>query len=292
MRLSTVILPHARWMELRHTWRRAEELGFDAAYTYDHLSWRSFRDLPWFDALTTLSAAAVETSKIRIGTLVTTPNFRHPVPLAKQLLSIDDLSEGRLTIGVGAGGTGFDASALGHEPWSPAERADRFAEFTELLNQLLREPVTTASGRHYSASEVRMIPPALQHPRPPIYVAATGPRGIALAATVGQGWVTFGAPAGSPTSTEESVTKQVELMLGALEEHGRDARHFERVLLDAFGEERPLASVDAFVDWAGRYRAAGITELVVHWPVPDSIFAADQDVFEAVAVHGLAQLGS
>ena len=224
MRLSTVILPHARWTQVRHTWRRAEELGFDAAYTYDHLSWRSFRDLPWFDALTTLSAAAVETSKIRIGTLVTTPNFRHPVPLAKQLLSIDDLSEGRLTIGVGAGGHGLrrqrarSRALVAGRARGPVRRVHRAAQ------SVATRACDHRTGRHYSASEVRMIPPALQHPRPPIYVAATGPRGIALAATVGQGWVTFGAPAGSPTSTEESVTKQVELMLGALEEHGRDAR--------------------------------------------------------------------
>jgi alkanesulfonate monooxygenase SsuD/methylene tetrahydromethanopterin reductase-like flavin-dependent oxidoreductase (luciferase family) len=292
MRLSTVILPSGRWSEVRHTWRRAEDMGFHAAYTYDHLSWRSFRDLPWFDALTTLSAAAVETSRMRIGTLVTSPNFRHPVPLAKQLLSIDDLSDGRLTIGVGAGGTGFDSSALGNEPWSPAERADRFAEFTELVDILLREPVTTRMGRHYSALEVRMIPPAIQQPRPPIYVAATGPRGFALAARFGQGWVTFGAPSGSQDPTEVSVALQVTRVLEALAAQGRDHEHFERVLLDAFSEERPLASLDAFVDWAGRYQSAGITELVVHWPIPDSIFEADLSVFESIAAHGLAQLSA
>ena len=85
---------------------RAESLGLHAAYTYDHLSWRSFRDRPWFEAMTTLAAAAVATSTLRLGTLVTSPNFRHPVPLAKELLTLDDLSEGRLVVGIGSGGTG------------------------------------------------------------------------------------------------------------------------------------------------------------------------------------------
>ncbi|MDH6625060.1 alkanesulfonate monooxygenase SsuD/methylene tetrahydromethanopterin reductase-like flavin-dependent oxidoreductase (luciferase family) [Streptomyces sp. LBL] len=72
MRLSTVILPHRRWHEGgRPTWTRAERLGFHAAYAYDHLSWRSFRDGPWFGAVPTLTAAAAVTERIRLGTLVT-----------------------------------------------------------------------------------------------------------------------------------------------------------------------------------------------------------------------------
>jgi alkanesulfonate monooxygenase SsuD/methylene tetrahydromethanopterin reductase-like flavin-dependent oxidoreductase (luciferase family) len=103
MRLSTVILPLERWPHSQKKWRRAEELGFSAAYTYDHLSWGRLEDRPWFGAVPTLSAAALATSTIRLGTFVTTPNFRHPVPLAKDLLSLDDLSNGRLTVGVGRG---------------------------------------------------------------------------------------------------------------------------------------------------------------------------------------------
>src|ERR1700678_806064 len=113
MRLSTVILPIYKWEEGRTIWARAEELGFHAAYTYDHLTWQSFRDRPWFDSMTTLAAAATVTEGLRIGTLVTSPNFRHPVTLAKELLSLDHLTQGRLTVGIGSGGTGFDATALG-----------------------------------------------------------------------------------------------------------------------------------------------------------------------------------
>ncbi|MEU2821915.1 LLM class flavin-dependent oxidoreductase [Streptomyces bacillaris] len=79
LRLSTVILPVDRWQEGgRDRWRRAEELGFHTAYTYDHLSWRSFRDRTWFGALPTLTAAATATQRLRLGTLVTSVKPRSP----------------------------------------------------------------------------------------------------------------------------------------------------------------------------------------------------------------------
>jgi alkanesulfonate monooxygenase SsuD/methylene tetrahydromethanopterin reductase-like flavin-dependent oxidoreductase (luciferase family) len=80
MRLSTVILPIYRWHEQgREVWREAEKLGFHAAYTYDHLSWRTFRDKPWFGALPTLTAAAAVTERVRLGTLVTSVKPRSPI---------------------------------------------------------------------------------------------------------------------------------------------------------------------------------------------------------------------
>ncbi|WSQ69184.1 LLM class flavin-dependent oxidoreductase [Streptomyces sp. NBC_01216] len=78
-RLSTVILPIHRWAEGQKIWRRAEDLGFHAAYTYDHLSWRSFRDGPWFGAIPTLTAAATATQSMRLGTLVTSVKPRSPI---------------------------------------------------------------------------------------------------------------------------------------------------------------------------------------------------------------------
>ncbi|WSC93674.1 LLM class flavin-dependent oxidoreductase [Streptomyces sp. NBC_01754] len=79
MRLSTVILPIHRWVEGQKIWRRAEDLGFHAAYTYDHLSWRTFRDGPWYGAIPTLTAAATATRSMRLGTLVTPVKPRSPI---------------------------------------------------------------------------------------------------------------------------------------------------------------------------------------------------------------------
>ncbi|MFF1870695.1 LLM class flavin-dependent oxidoreductase [Kitasatospora herbaricolor] len=294
MRLSTVILPIHRWSEGQKIWRRAEDLGFHAAYTYDHLSWRSFRDEPWFGAVPTLTAAATATERIRLGTLVTSPNFRHPVTLAKELISLDDVSGGRVTVGIGVGGAGFDATATGQEAWTPKERADRFDEFLPLLDKLLTQDATTEHGHYYSAVEARNIPGCVQRPRVPFYVAATGPRGLKLAAEHGQGWVTYGDPRGPADVPVEQAPAVIEAQLAKLaaacEAGGRDLATLEKVLLQGSTAEQPLASLDAFVDWAGRYQELGITELVIHWPVPDSIFDVDPAVFERIATEGLAQL--
>src|SRR5687767_1958566 len=143
MRIGVLILPEFPWSTARNLWRHAEELGFDHAWTYDHLAWRSLRDSPWFAAIPTLTAAATATERIRLGTLVASPNFRHPVPFAKELITLDDISGGRLTLGIGSGGLGWDATMLGTSPWSPGERADRFAEFVALTDRLLRDSATS-----------------------------------------------------------------------------------------------------------------------------------------------------
>jgi alkanesulfonate monooxygenase SsuD/methylene tetrahydromethanopterin reductase-like flavin-dependent oxidoreductase (luciferase family) len=297
LRLSTVILPYRRWNDGgRSSWTRAEELGFHTAYTYDHLSWRTFRDGPWFGAVPTLTAAASVTDRIRLGTLVTSPNFRHPVTLAKELISLDDISGGRITLGIGAGGTGFDATALGQEPWSPRERADRFAEFVPLLDRLLTEDSVTHEGTYYSAVEARTIPGCVQRPRLPFAVAATGPRGLRLAARYGQAWVTTGDPKlfenGTPEQSVQALRGQTEKLAAACAEAGRDVAELDKILLTGFtpDRDRPLTSLDAFVDFAGRHRELGFTEIVIHWPIPDSEFAADEKVFEQIATEAPAQL--
>ncbi|WP_093712010.1 LLM class flavin-dependent oxidoreductase [Actinacidiphila alni] len=299
LRLSTVILPIYRWAEGRKVWEGAEDLGFHAAYTYDHLSWRSFRDRTWFGAIPTLTAAAGVTDRMRLGTLVTSPNFRHPVPLAKELMTLDDISGGRVTLGVGAGGTGFDATTLGQQPWTPKERADRFADFVELLDRLLSQGDITFNGRFYSAVEARNIPGCVQTPRLPFAIAATGPRGMQLAAKYGQAWVTTGDPAlyeaGTPQESLDAVRGQVERISASLRDAARDPDDVPKVFLTGFTPDRaaPFESVDAFVDFAGRHAEAGITEIVIHWPIPDTPeFAYDQATFERIATEAPRQLTS
>jgi alkanesulfonate monooxygenase SsuD/methylene tetrahydromethanopterin reductase-like flavin-dependent oxidoreductase (luciferase family) len=296
MRLSTVILPVRRWHDGgREQWVRAEELGFHTAYTYDHLSWREpFREGTWFGAVPTLTAAATATRRMRLGTMVTSPNFRHPVTLAKELLTLDDVSDGRITLGVGAGGSGFDATALGQEPWTPRERADRFAEFVPMLDRLLSEPSLTEEGRFYAAGDVRNVPGCVQRPRLPFAVAATGPRGMRLAARHGQAWVTTGDPKlfaeGTPEQSRAAIRGQLDRLATACAEAGRDAAELDKVLLTGFTPDRPLDSFDAFVDFAGRHFALGITEIVLHAPIPDTGFAADRKGFDRIATEGLAAL--
>lgn len=292
MRVSTVILPVYRRAEAAARWRTADELGFHAAYTYDHLSWREFRDLPWYATVPTLAAAAAVTERVRLGTLVSTPNFREPVTFAKELMTLDELSEGRITVGLGAGTTGFDATVLGSGAWSSRERADRLRDFVTLLDRLLTEPAVTHDQGHYRAHEARTVPGCVQQPRLPFAIAAGGPRGLALAARFGQAWVTTGDPSAGDSvhQARAAVRAQVARLEDACAAEGRDAASVERILLTGFTPDRPLESVDAFLDVAHGYREAGITEIVVHWPIPDSQFAADVSVFERIASSAMHTL--
>jgi alkanesulfonate monooxygenase SsuD/methylene tetrahydromethanopterin reductase-like flavin-dependent oxidoreductase (luciferase family) len=286
VRLGVVILPEYSWRAGRDIWSRAEALGFDHAWTYDHLAWRSLRESTWFSAIPTLTAAALATERIRLGPLVASPNFRHPVPFAKELMTLDDISNGRLTLGIGSGGVGWDATVLGEEPWTPRERADRFAEFVEITDRVLREPETSYEGRYYSAAGATTHPGCTQRPRVPFAVAATGPRAMQLAARYADTWVTTGDRGHEPTRAAESgaavVRRQIDMLEAACSTAGRDAASVGRLVLSGISLDSGLGSPAEFVDTIGRYAEAGVTDFVVHWPRPDDPFAGDLSTFEDV----------
>jgi alkanesulfonate monooxygenase SsuD/methylene tetrahydromethanopterin reductase-like flavin-dependent oxidoreductase (luciferase family) len=165
MRHGVVILPERTWPQAAEMWRGAERLGFHHAWTFDHLMWRWLREANWFASLPTLTAAAAATSQIRLGTLVANPNLRHPVTFAKEIMTLDDISGGRVICGIGAGAEGFDAEVLGKPRLSPRERSARFAEFVELMDLLLRQEETTYNGRYYQSKAAHMHPGCVQRPR-------------------------------------------------------------------------------------------------------------------------------
>ncbi|MCG5220750.1 LLM class flavin-dependent oxidoreductase [Streptosporangium sp. KLBMP 9127] len=282
LRVSTQMWPMESWPRAGGLWRQAEEFGFDTAWVADHVAWRG--NTPWHDSYATLAAAAAVTTRIRLGTLVTSPNFRHPVPTATAAKTIDDISGGRLTLGIGSGGVNrnSDAGILGGPEWPPAERADRFAEWVELLDRLLRGPETTYEGAYYSAREVLTAPGCVQRPRVPFAIAATGSRGMRLAARYGDMWVTNGNQR-MPDQPQRAVREQVEALHEACAAEGRDPAQLRRLLLTGFTDEPWCESLAAFQDLAGRYGELGITDIALHWPRPDSAWAADMNVFEAIA---------
>ena len=285
MRLGVVLLPEQRWLaDGRRTWQEAEALGFSHAWTYDHLAWRTLRDEPWFGAVPLLAAAAAVTGTIRLGTLVASPNFRHPVPFARELLALDDVSGGRFTLGIGAGGEGWDATMLGHDPWSRAERTARFEEFVGLLDRLLTEPDVSFRGRHYAAVEARSSPGCIQQPRLPFAIAATGPRGMALAARHGAVWVTTGERTSGElvdaTAGADEVRRQIDRLEEACAAIGRDASSIDRLVLSGPSLDPGLGSPTQFGDTLGRYADVGVTDFVVHWPRPTDPYRGDRAAFE------------
>jgi alkanesulfonate monooxygenase SsuD/methylene tetrahydromethanopterin reductase-like flavin-dependent oxidoreductase (luciferase family) len=285
VRYGVIILADQRWESGARRWRLAEQYGFDHAWTYDHLGWRELVDGPWFDAVPTLTAAALVTSRIALGTLVASPNFRHPVSFARQLTALDDISGGRLLLGLGAGAgpPSFDAAVLGGRPLSARERADRFAEFTKLLDLLLREDHVTWRGRYYAAVDARNLPGCVQQPRVPFVVAGTGRRAIGLAARFGEGWVTTGPAADAAQDWWRCVAQAAGWLDEELASAGRAPDRVRRYLsLDASGSYA-LSSAESFADAAGRAAELGFTDVVTHWPRESGRYAGTESVVEAVA---------
>lgn len=288
--LGVLVLPEAPGPDGGRIWRRCEDLGFDHAWTLDHLSWRTAADHPWFDALTTLAVAATGTSRMHLGTLVVSPNFRHPVLTARQAVALDHASGGRFVLGIGAGPAGADARGLGGPEPSPSERADRFGEFVTLTDLLLRRPVTTYEGRHYRAREVRMAPGCLRRPRLPLAVAATGPRGLLLAAAHADIWVTIGGTRQPGAEAERdafaTLRRQSARLSEACERTGqagppRRLVNLSRVVPDSYSSPERLA------DLVGRCTQEGFTDVVVAHPRPDGVFAGDPGAFERAVLHVL-----
>ncbi|MGC5028360.1 LLM class flavin-dependent oxidoreductase [Micromonospora sp. DT229] len=290
MRIGIVILPDQRWSVARHRWQQADEWGFDHAWTYDHLGWRDLVDGPWFDSMATLTAAATVTSRIRLGTLVASPNFRHPAAFARQVTALDDVSEGRVLLGIGAGGIGFDSAVLGGETLPPRQRVDRFGEFTELLDGILRNDGTTWRGDWFAAVDARNNPGCVQQPRVPFVVAANGTRSMRLAARYGQGWVTIGTDDDDLDAWWAGVAETVARFDSVLAEQGRDPADLDRYLsLDA-APVFSLSSAQFFADQVGRAAELGFTDVITHWPRESSWYAGDEAILADVATRLLPQL--
>lgn len=294
VRLGVVVLPEYGWPETRRIWCAAEEWGLQHAWTFDHFSWRSLRGEPWYDSLTTLTAVAAVTERIRVGTLVASPNIRHPVLMAKQVMTLDEISGGRFVLGIGAGAAdGADTRVMGVA--DGVRRGDRFEEFVTLTDSLLRQSRTTSHGAYYQAVEADMVPGCVQRPRVPFALAASGPRGFRLAARFAETWVTIG-DAGRPGERSEAdgwemLRRQVGQLTAACEQAGRDPERIGKLVNVSRVVPDPYVSVERFVDVVGRCHELGFTDIVVNHPRRSGIFHGDPDTFAHAVQQALAVFG-
>jgi alkanesulfonate monooxygenase SsuD/methylene tetrahydromethanopterin reductase-like flavin-dependent oxidoreductase (luciferase family) len=295
VRVGIVILPEHRWWAAEPRWRGAETYGFDHVWTYDHLGWRSLVDGPWFDSMATLTAAAMVTDTIRLGTLVVSPHFRHPVSFARQVLALDDISDGRFMLGLGSGATGkggYDRTVMGEQDITPRQVTARFGEFVKLMDSVLAQPKTDFSGEFYTAVQARNAPGCVQRPRVPFLVGADGPKAMAVAAEFGQGWITLGQR--DATDLDDwwrGVAQTAARFDEILAAQGRDRATVDRYLSVDASPLFSMESVEAFRDHVGRAQAAGFTDVVVHWPRHDGVYAGRESVLEEVAADVLPLLG-
>ena len=209
------------WRDAAPLWSAAEQMGFAHAWTYDHLVWSGLPDSPWFAAVPTLAAAAGVTSTIGLGTFVSSPNYRHPYTFARDVLTLDDLTGGRFLCGLGTGGD-LDSRILG-EDRTLKERVDRFHEFVPLLDRLLREDHVDHDGASYTARDARTLPAPVRQ-RVPLLIAANGPRSVRLAATLGDGWITYGGQG----DTLDAWFDHVGALVGRFEDGARRRRSRRR----------------------------------------------------------------
>jgi alkanesulfonate monooxygenase SsuD/methylene tetrahydromethanopterin reductase-like flavin-dependent oxidoreductase (luciferase family) len=195
-------------------------------------------------------------------------------------------------LGVGPGTEGPDAQALGQDPWSSAERMDRYGEFVQTLRQVLDgdgDARTTISGRHYAATNAPSTPGTLQTPFP-LTIAAGGPRGLSLAASSGQQWVTIGPGSGEPRTPADivdAVRRQRTRLDQACAKVGRDADSLGKVVLWTPADP-VISSLDQFEALAAPYAEMGIDQLVLHHPAQTGPYSGSVPVFEKIAERSAA----
>jgi alkanesulfonate monooxygenase len=181
LRIFTEPQQGASYATLHRVAAAAEELGFDAFFRSDHyLKMGNVSGLPGpTDAWATLAGLATQTSRIRLGTLVTCATFRLPGPLAVTIAQVDDMSGGRVEFGLGAGWFDAEHAAYGI-PFPPLkERFDRFAEQLAIITGLWETPVGQTfsyDGTHYQVTDSPALPKPAQRPRPPVIIGGGGRR--------------------------------------------------------------------------------------------------------------------
>lgn len=169
----------ARWAGSGDEWaaiaRRAEALGYDTLLMPDHLG----AQLSPFGALT---AAALATTRLRVGPFVLANDYRHPLLVAREAATLDVLSGGRLELGLGAGWNRRDYRNLGMSYDRPGLRVDRLVEAVDLIDRLFAGEAVDHDGPHYRLAAARLSPVPVQRPRPPLLIGGGGPRMLRLAA--------------------------------------------------------------------------------------------------------------
>ncbi len=198
-----------------------EEHGYEALFRSDHyLSVMGSPERGSLDAWATLAALAATTSRIRLGTLVSPASFRHPSVLAKSAATVDQVSGGRVEIGIGAGWLEAEHRAYGFPFPSLRTRMDVMAEQMEIVARSFGDEPFSFQGQHYEIEDLDALPKPVQRPRPPIIVGGRGGRrSLALAARWGDEYNTFSA-------SVDEIRQRREAFAEAWREAGRDPDAF------------------------------------------------------------------
>ncbi|HSQ19047.1 MAG TPA: LLM class F420-dependent oxidoreductase [Blastocatellia bacterium] len=209
------------WPELREMWKLIESLGYDTAWTFDHFfPILSDPSGPCFEGWISLTALAAETSRIRLGVLVTGNTYRHPAVLAKMAATLDHISGGRLIMGIGGAWFEMEHNAYGIPFHTTAERINRLDEAAEMIKRLWSEKQVTFEGRYYQLKDAYCEPKPLQKPRPPIMIGGSGEKlMLRVVAKHADQWNTFGSP--------ELFRHKIDVLRGHCDAVGRNFDEIE-----------------------------------------------------------------
>ena len=241
--------------------RLVEALGFDKLWVPDHFVNPEDSEAGWFDCWTTLTAMATHTDTIVLGTLVSSMTLRNPAILARMALTLDHISDGRLELGVGAAGVPNCHKMTGVPIWEPRERSERYREFIEILDHMLREELTNYSGKYYNIQDALLRPGFVSKPRPIFNVAAKGSKALRLAAQYGDAWnAMYPGNDLTPRQNSEVIRQSCEMLCDFAREFGRDPDQIGRTFLYGWTSDNLFRSTDAFEDTILRYAEAGIRD--------------------------------
>ena len=277
----------------------AESLGIRTGWVADQLVVSpAAPDLLLLEAWTTLGALASRTTRIRLGTLVTNAAMRNPAWLAKQALTVDHISGGRLDLGIGAGYYAEEHAYVGIDFLDGRGRTARLAEAVAILDRGLRGEHVTFEGEHFHLQDAPMQPAPVQTPRPPLYVAGKARTSLRAAAEHADVWVLVGE-AGAEMDAALAEFRQASVRLDeACAAAGRDPRSIKRCYSAGFANEPVFASIDAAAEFVGRYQEAGADELsfYLHNPkdpvlkgLADAGRVAERDMLARVAEEVFAK---
>jgi alkanesulfonate monooxygenase SsuD/methylene tetrahydromethanopterin reductase-like flavin-dependent oxidoreductase (luciferase family) len=234
---------------------------------------------PVLEGWTVLTAVAARTTRIRLGTLVLGASYRHPAVVAKMAATLDHVSDGRLTLGLGAGWQPNEHTAYGIELLPAPARLARFAEYVAAVRSLLREPGTTVAGEWFRLTDATCDPPPVQQPLPLLVGGGGERRTMRVAALHADAWHTWATPA-------ELARKNAVLDQHCVEV-GRDTAAIARVTGGVLEADEPAGAVRARL---AACAAAGADEFVLRdhraQALPDALRAVDRLLSAAQAAPG------
>jgi alkanesulfonate monooxygenase SsuD/methylene tetrahydromethanopterin reductase-like flavin-dependent oxidoreductase (luciferase family) len=271
------------WEDVRRFWADAESMGFDSLWMSDHIMTEGYTTesgrpeptspdvppplTPMLECWSLLAGAASRTERVMTGTIVSPVTFRHPSILAKQALSLDQMTVGRFTLGLGAGYTEREHRAFGIPYPPPRERVEMLAEQLEIMRLLETEEHASFQGKHYRLEQAPCVPkPVNGHI--PIMIGGTRPMMMRLAAQYADHYNVAGSP--------NYVAERFADLDAACDAAGRDPSGIKRSVGLFIAPVDPLSSLDRALHVIERFQAVGCQEIIFgvrhdHLPVIEQL---------------------